>query len=48
MFQVIRIYNDSNGHSCFENVEIPLKEDGIVGKFSPVLLSNKILLWGNT
>jgi hypothetical protein len=28
MFQITRIYSDSNGDSRFEDIEIPLKEAG--------------------
>ncbi len=36
MFPVTRLYSDSNGDSHFEDVEIPLKEAGSVGRLSEV------------
>src|SRR5437867_3658116 len=37
MFQVTRVYSDSNGDSHFEDIEIQLKEAGSVGRLSDVL-----------
>jgi hypothetical protein len=34
MFTVYRIYSDSNGDSCFENISVPLRSEGKVGKLS--------------
>lgn len=34
MFKVTRIYSDSNGDSHFEDMEVPLKDMGSVGKLS--------------
>jgi hypothetical protein len=34
MFQVTRVYNDSNGDTRFENISIPLSEAGEIGKLS--------------
>ena len=36
-FNIVRIYSDKNGDSHFEDVEIPLKEMGMVGKLSDEL-----------
>ena len=37
MFQVTRVYSDSNGDSHFEDTRIPLNESGNIGKLSDVL-----------
>lgn len=34
MFNIVRIYSDNNGDSQFEDVSIPLKDMGMVGKLS--------------
>lgn len=39
MFPITRVYSESNGESHFEDIEIPLKEAGSVGKLSEVLSS---------
>jgi hypothetical protein len=33
MFQITRIYSDSNGDSHFEDIEIPLKKAGNLDNF---------------
>jgi len=43
MFQITRIYSDSNGDSHFEYFEIPLKEAGNVGELSDVLPAKGII-----
>lgn len=43
MFQVTRVYSDSNGESHFEDIEIPLKEAGSVGRLSEVLPANGVV-----
>jgi hypothetical protein len=43
MFQVTRVYSDSNGDSHFEDVEIPLNESGSVGRLSEVLPANGVV-----
>ena len=43
MFKITRVYSDSNGDSHFENIEIPLKEAGKVGKLSDVLPATGII-----
>lgn len=37
MFQVTRVYSDSNGDSHFEVLDIPLEEAGSVGRLSKEL-----------
>ena len=34
MITVVRIYSDTNGETHFEDIEMPLKEAGMVGKLS--------------
>jgi hypothetical protein len=34
MFQVTRVYSDSNGDTRFENISIPLSDAGEIGKLS--------------
>ena len=43
MFQVTRIYSDSNGDSHFEDIEIPLTEAGHIGKLSDVLPATGVI-----
>ena len=43
MFQVTKVYSDSNGDSHFEDIEIPLKEAGSIGSLSEVLPANGIV-----
>jgi hypothetical protein len=43
MFQITRVYSDSNGDSHFEDIEIPLKEAGNVGRLSDVLPATGII-----
>src|SRR3954469_12418879 len=43
MFKVTKLYNDNNGDSHFEDIEIPLIEAGSVGKLSEVLPANGIM-----
>src|SRR3954447_9591373 len=43
MFRVTRLYNDSNGDSHFEDIEIPLNESGSVGRLSQVLPANGVV-----
>jgi quercetin dioxygenase-like cupin family protein len=43
MFQVTRVYSDNNGDSHFEDIEIPLKEAGSVGRLSDVLPANGVI-----
>jgi len=43
MFQITRIYSDSTGDTHFEDMEIPLKEAGNIGKLSDVLPATGII-----
>jgi hypothetical protein len=43
MFQITKLYSDSNGDTHFEDIEIPLKKAGIVGKLSDVLPANGVV-----
>lgn len=35
MISVVRIYSDTKGESHFEDIEVPLREAGIIGNLSP-------------
>lgn len=37
MFSITRIYSDSNGHSRFEDLTLPLHDAGEIGKLSAAL-----------
>jgi len=43
MFQITRVYSDSNGDSHFEDIEIPLKEAGSIGRLSNVIPAKGII-----
>jgi hypothetical protein len=43
MFQVTRVYSDSNGDSHFEDTSILLHEAGSIGRLSDVLPANGIV-----
>ena len=43
MFQITRVYSDSNGDSHFEDIEIPLREAGNIGKLSDTLPAKGII-----
>ena len=43
MFTVVKIYSDEKGDSHFENVEIPLKDGGIIGKLSEALPATSVI-----
>ena len=43
MFQITRVYSDSNGNSHFEDIEIPLKEAGSVGRLSNMISAKGII-----
>ena len=43
MFKITRVYSDSNGDSHFEDIEIPLKEAGKIGKLSDVLPATGVI-----
>ena len=36
MFLIVRVYSDSNGDSHFEDLQIPLADEGMIGKLSKV------------
>lgn len=42
-FNVVRIYSDHNGDSHFENVQIPLKDSGMVGRLSEEIPVSSIM-----
>ena len=43
MFTVIRIYSDQRGDSHFEDVVVPLKENGIIGRLSENIPAKDII-----
>jgi hypothetical protein len=43
MFSVVKIYSDEKGESHFENMDIPLKDGGIIGKLSEALPATSII-----
>lgn len=43
MFHLVRVYNDANGDSHFEDVSIPLKEAGEIGLLSDELPAKSII-----
>ena len=43
MFTLVRIYSDNQGDSHFEDVVIPLKENGIIGKLSEGIPAGNII-----
>jgi quercetin dioxygenase-like cupin family protein len=43
MFQITRIYSDSQGDSHFEDVHIPLKEAGTIGHLSEKLPASGVI-----
>ena len=43
MFNVTRIYSDSDGNSHFEDIEIPLTDAGNIGKLSAGLAAKEII-----
>ena len=42
MFQITRVYSDSNGDSHFEDIEIPLKEAGHLENFQMFFLQREL------
>ena len=42
MFTVVRIYSDEKGDSHFEEITVPLKENGMVGACLPELQRRKL------
>ncbi len=43
MFNIIKIYNDKNGDSHFEEIAIPLKESGPIGFLSDAVAAKDII-----
>ncbi|RYZ47048.1 MAG: hypothetical protein EOO14_23965 [Chitinophagaceae bacterium] len=43
MFPVTKVYSDENGDSQFEDILIPLKDAGEIGKLSAVLPANGVV-----
>lgn len=43
MIQITRIYSDQNGESHFEDIEIPLKDDGEIGFLSDQIPVKEII-----
>lgn len=43
MFQITRVYSDSNGDSHFEDTGIPLNESGNVGRLSDILPATGVI-----
>lgn len=44
MFNVTRIYADANGDSHFEDIQIPLNDNGMVGKLSDPVPAKYLIL----
>ena len=43
MFTIVRIYSDNQGESHFEDMEVPLKEGGIIGRLSEGIPAKEII-----
>ena len=43
MFTIVKIYSDEKGESHFEDVNIPLKDGGIIGKLSEALPATSVI-----
>jgi hypothetical protein len=43
MFRVVKIYSDHNGDSNFEEIGIPLKDAGDIGKLSEALPATSVI-----
>jgi len=43
MFTVVKIYSDEKGESHFEEIEIPLKDGGMIGKLSEALPATSVI-----
>ena len=43
MFTVVRIYSDENGDSHFEEISVPLKENGNVGSLSDAVAAKEVI-----
>src|SRR5215212_6366513 len=43
MFTIVKIYSDEKGDSHFEDINIPLKEGGNIGKLSEALPASSVI-----
>jgi hypothetical protein len=43
MFPIVRVYSDANGDSKFEDIHIPLKDAGEIGKLSEELPARSVM-----
>ncbi len=43
MFTVVRIYSDEKGDSHFEEISVPLKENGMVGRLSDAVAAKEVI-----
>ena len=43
MFTVVRIYSDEKGDSHFEEISVPLKENGSVGSLSDAVAAKEVI-----
>jgi len=43
MFKIVKIYSDEKGESRFEDMSIPLKDGGIIGKLSEGLPATSVI-----
>jgi hypothetical protein len=43
MFTVVKIYSDGKGESRFEEIQIPLKDGGNIGKLSEALPATSVI-----
>jgi hypothetical protein len=43
MFTFVRIYSDENGDSHFQDVAVPLKDNGMVGKLSNAVEAKEVI-----
>ena len=43
MISVVRIYSDESGESHFQDVEVPLKDSGMVGKLSDEVKAKSLI-----
>lgn len=43
MFSITKVYSDSKGESHFEDIEIPLKDDGDIGFLSDKVVAKEVI-----
>ena len=43
MFTVVKIYSDDKGDTHFEEIDIPLKDEGDIGKLSEILPATSVI-----